>query len=48
MGSGELSGVSRCKDYFGAKELPSVYSDHVGTPIYSTLGKQGPAQTLWH
>lgn len=40
MGSGELSGVNKCKDNFGAKDLPSVYSDHVGAPAYS---KAGPA-----
>lgn len=35
MGSGVLAGIQKCKGYFGAKVLPSVYSDHVGAPAYS-------------
>lgn len=45
MGSGELSGVSKCKGYFGAKDLPSVYSDHVGAPTTQKRAQQCPAQT---
>lgn len=48
MGSGELSGVNKCKDYFGAKELPSVYSDHVGAPTYSKASQAVSCpDTLW-
>lgn len=45
MGSGELSGVNKCKGYFGAKDLPSVYSDHVGAPTTQKRAQQCPAQT---
>lgn len=47
MGSGELSGVKKCMKYFGAKELPSVYSDHVGAPTYSKASQAVSCLTLF-